>query len=200
TRADAYHAALHELRQHGKVYACACSRREIADSAVEGIEGYVYPGTCRDGLPAGRSARAWRVRTDGVRIELDDAIQGRSTRDLEKEFGDFVLYRADHVYAYQLAVVIDDAEEGVTHIVRGADLLESTPRQIYLQRLLNLPTPHYAHVPVAVNASGEKLSKQTLAPAIDPANAVAALTSALRFLAHAAPAELDRGSVRDVWK
>ena len=198
-RSDAYHAALHALRQHEKVYPCACSRREIADSAVAGIEGYVYPGTCREGLPAGRTARAWRVRTDGASIDFNDSIQGGVAQNLEKDIGDFVLYRADRIYAYQVAVVVDDAEQRITDVVRGADLLGSTARQIYLQRLLSLPTPHYVHVPVAVNTAGEKLSKQTLAPAIDRGNIAAALTSALRFLGHAPPAELDRASTRDVW-
>jgi glutamyl-Q tRNA(Asp) synthetase len=198
-RADAYHAALHELRQAGRLYACACSRREIADSAVAGIEGYVYPGTCREGVPAGRAARAWRIDTRGAAIEFDDAIQGPLAHDLPRQIGDFVLYRADRVYAYQLAAAVDDAEQGVTHVVRGADLLDSTPRQIYLQRLLRLPTPRYAHLPVAVDARGQKLSKQTKAPPVDPGNAAPALVSALHFLGHDAPLELERAGVGEIW-
>ena len=199
-RSDAYRAALEALQSAGKVYPCGCSRREIADSAISGIEGYVYPGTCRNGLAAGRDARAWRVRTDGAVIAFDDAIQGRVTHDLTKDIGDFVLYRADAIYAYQLAVVVDDAEQEITHVVRGADLLESTPRQIYLQRLLGHATPQYAHLPVAVNAAGQKLSKQTLAPAIDASNAPAALTGVLHFLGQQAPARLDRASVDEIWR
>jgi glutamyl-Q tRNA(Asp) synthetase len=198
-RGEAYRAALDALRTEGKVYACGCSRREIADSALAGIEGYVYPGTCRPGLAPGREPRAWRVRTDGAVVAFDDAIQGRVTHDLEAEIGDFVLYRADAVYAYQLAVDVDDAAQSVTHVVRGADLLESTPRQIHLQRLLGLATPEYAHLPVAVNAAGQKLSKQTLAPAVDTSEAGAALASALRFLGHEPPRELDRASIDDIW-
>jgi glutamyl-Q tRNA(Asp) synthetase len=200
TRSDAYHAALHELRQRGTLYACACSRREIADSGVTGIEGYVYPGTCRDGLPAGRAARAWRVETEDALIAFEDAIQGRIEQNLARDIGDFVLYRADHVYAYQLAVAIDDAEQGITDIVRGADLLDSTPRQIYLQRLLGLPTPQYAHVPVAVNERGEKLSKQTHARAIGTRNVSSSIVRALRFLGHEAPESLESAHVRDIWK
>ena len=200
TRSDAYHAALHELRQRGTLYACACSRREIADSGVTGIEGYVYPGTCRDGLPAGRAARAWRVETEDALIAFEDAIQGRIEQNLARDIGDFVLYRADHVYAYQLAVAIDDAEQGITDIVRGADLLDSTPRQIYLQRLLGLPTPQYAHVPVAVNERGEKLSKQTHARAIGTRNVSSSIVRALRFLGHDAPESLESAHVRDIWK
>ena len=199
-RSEAYHCALHALRQHGKVYACACSRREIADSGLAGPEGFVYPGTCRAGLPAGRPARAWRIDTRGSIVALDDAIQGRIEQDLGASIGDFVLYRADRVYAYQLAVAIDDAEQGITDVVRGADLLDSTPRQIFLQRLLRLPTPRYAHLPVALNDRGEKLSKQTHAASIDTAHASAALVGALRFLGHDAPTGLERATVRDVWQ
>jgi glutamyl-Q tRNA(Asp) synthetase len=200
TRYDAYHAALHELRSRGRVYACACSRRELADSAVSGIEGYVYPGTCRAGLPSGRIARALRVDTRGASVAFDDPLQGRATQNLETEIGDFIVYRADRVFAYQLAVVVDDAEQGITDVVRGADLLDSTPRQIFLQRLLGLPEPRYVHLPVAVNASGEKLSKQTLAPPVDPGQPVPALLAALRFLGQEPPPGLDAGRVEDVWQ
>lgn len=198
-RTEAYHCALHELRQTGKLYACACSRREIADSGVAGIEGYVYPGTCREGVPAGRAARAWRIDTRGAAVDFDDAIQGRVAHDLEREIGDFVLYRADRVYAYQLAAAVDDAEQGVTHVVRGADLIDSTPRQIYLQHLLRLTTPVYAHLPVAVDARGEKLSKQTKAAAIDRGDVSSSLARALRFLGHDAPRALERAGVADIW-
>jgi glutamyl-Q tRNA(Asp) synthetase len=200
TRSDAYHAALHELRRCGRIYACACSRREIADSGITGIEGFVYPAACRDGLPAGRSARAWRVNTAGAKIGFDDAIQGRLEHDLERQIGDFVLYRADSVYAYQLAVSVDDAEQGVTDVMRGADLFESTPRQIYLQQLLGLPTPRYAHLPVALNAQREKLSKQTLAKPVNAADAAGLILSVLRFLGHKPPVELEMSGLDAVWQ
>ena len=199
TRSAAYHAALHALRRAGEIYPCACSRREIADSAITGIEGYVYPGTCREGLVAERTARAWRIRTRGAKIAFDDTLQGRIEHDLETQIGDFVLYRADSVYAYQLAVVVDDAEQGFTDVVRGADLLDSTPRQIHLQRLLGLPTPRYAHLPVAINTRGEKLSKQTLAVAIDPKQVSVSLVQALRFLGQDPPPHLAREHTRAVW-
>jgi glutamyl-Q tRNA(Asp) synthetase len=198
-RADAYHSAQRRLRERGLVYPCACSRREIADSAVAGAEGPVYPGTCRAGLPAGKRARALRIDTRGAAIAFDDAVQGRITHDLEKASGDFVLYRADDVYAYQLAVVVDDAEQGITDVVRGADLLVSTPRQIYLQKLLGLAEPRYAHLPVAVNAAGEKLSKQTFAPAVDAARPLPALAAALSFLGQQPPGELARGNLKEFW-
>jgi glutamyl-Q tRNA(Asp) synthetase len=200
SRSDAYGAALQRLREKGLVYPCACSRREIADSAVAGIEGPVYPGTCRAGLPQGRTARAWRVDTRGAVIAFDDALQGHVAHDLEKDFGDFVLYRADAVYAYQLAVVVDDAEQGITDIVRGADLLGSTPRQVYLQQLLGLPRPRYVHLPVAINAEGEKLSKQTHAAAIDPGNPLPALIATLSFLGQRPPPDLARATIKEFWE
>ncbi|MEO8442638.1 MAG: tRNA glutamyl-Q(34) synthetase GluQRS [Betaproteobacteria bacterium] len=198
-RLDAYHAELHRLRAIGFVYPCACSRREIADSAVSGIEGPVYPGTCRAGLAPGKTVRAWRIATRGANIAFEDALQGRVQQNLETEIGDFVLLRADHIYAYQLAVVVDDAEQGITDVVRGGDLLDSTPRQIYLQNLLKITTPRYCHVPVALNAEGEKLSKQTRAPAVDYARPLAALMSALRFLGQQPPAALANASICEFW-
>ena len=200
TRSESYHAALHELRRTQRVYPCACSRREIADSGIAGVDGFVYPRTCREGLPAGRAARAWRVDTRGARIDFDDAIQGRLEHDLEHDFGDFVLYRSDSVYAYHLAATLDDAEQGVTHVVRGADLLASTPRQIFLQRLLALPTPRYAHLPVAIDRAGQKLSKQTHAAPIDTMHPAVAVASALRFLGHAPPRELEQADVQSLWQ
>ena len=199
TRLEAYHAELHRLRGLGVVYPCACSRREIADSAIAGIEGPVYPGTCRNGIAAGRIARAWRIDTRGTNIAFTDALQGQVRQDLETDCGDFVLYRADHVYAYQLAVAVDDAEQGITDVVRGADLLDSTPRQIYLQQLLGLATPRYLHVPAAVNAAGEKLSKQTRASAIDAQQPLPALMAAIRWLGQQPPDELARTDVAALW-
>jgi len=198
-RSDAYHNALHRLRGTGLVYPCACSRREIADSAIAGTEGPVYPGTCRGGIAAGRGARALRLDTRGAAVAFEDALQGRIAAALEQECGDFVLYRYDGVVAYQLAVVVDDAGEGITDIVRGADLLGSTPRQIYVQQLLGLPQPRYAHLPVAVNAAGEKLSKQTLAARLDAAKPLPALVAALSFLGQQPPGGLARATVRELW-
>ena len=199
-RTEAYEEALRKLQASGAVYPCCCTRKEISDSALLGIEGPVYPGTCRNGIPAGREGRAWRVRTDhppfdklranGSSIEFDDALQGRIAQHLESEIGDFVVKRADGLFAYQLAVVVDDAFQGITHVVRGADLLASTPRQIHLQRLLGLPTPRYMHLPIAVNEAGEKLSKQTLAAPVDSSRAAATLLSVLDFLQQHPPANL----------
>jgi len=198
-RRDAYEAALDALRQQGALYACGCTRKEIADSSVHGIEGPVYPGTCRAGLAAGRRARALRVRTDQALIEFDDRAQGRQCAQLEREFGDFVVRRADGFYAYQLAVVVDDAEQGITEIVRGADLLTSTPRQIHLQHLLGFPTPSYLHVPAALNAQGEKLSKQTRAEPLAHTDPVPVLWQALAFLGQCPPPEWRSATCADFW-
>ena len=186
-RKSRYEAAFLELEN--KVYPCACSRKEIADSRVSlSSDGAaIYPGTCRSGLPEGRSARAWRLRVPDVGdaldiIEFNDRWQGPVRESLSASVGDFVLRRADGFWAYQLAVVIDDADQGITHVVRGADLLESTSRQIYLQRLLNKKTPHYLHVPVITNDRGEKLSKQTGAQALDISKPVSTLLAAAKAL------------------
>lgn len=200
-RREAYAAALETLQQAGLAYACACSRKEIADSAtrpaVDG--GLAYPGTCRGGLASGRSVRAWRLRVRDEEVAFADRLQGRQTQNLERDVGDFVLLRADGVYAYQLAVAVDDEFQGISDVVRGADLIASTPRQIYLQRCLGYCTPRYAHVPVALNAAGEKLSKQTRAPALRGDQAGSALTTALGFLGQAVPSGLERAALGEIW-
>ncbi|WP_291993778.1 tRNA glutamyl-Q(34) synthetase GluQRS [Candidatus Accumulibacter sp. ACC003] len=200
-RLDFYHAALVRLQLDGDVYPCACSRREIAElsprRSVDG--GQVYPGTCRGGLAGGRAARAWRLRLPDQCLAFDDRVQGRHAQNLECAVGDIILLRADGQYAYQLAVVADDAAQGVTAVVRGVDLLDSTARQIWLQQRLRLPTPTYAHLPVVINAAGEKLSKQTRAAAVDPAAGSALLAAALNFLGHPVPQEISAGSLTDFW-
>jgi len=200
-RTDAYRAALARLQAKGLVYPCGCSRREIHDSALVAPDGsLVYPGTCRNGLPPGRVARAQRLRVPDEIIAFDDLLLGHIEQSLAREVGDFVLLRADGIHAYQLAVVVDDAEQGITDIVRGADLLDSTARQIFIQRALNLPAPRYAHLPVAVNAEGEKLSKQTLAAPLDAAHAAPALVAALDFLGQSPPHDLARADAPTVWQ
>lgn len=200
TRHDAYRAAIEVLRAAGLAYACGCTRREIADSSVVGVDGAVYPGTCRRGLSPGRSARAWRVSTEGAVVAFDDRWQGSQRYDLARDIGDFVVQRADGHFAYQLAVVVDDAAQGITEVVRGADLLASTPRQIHLQRGLDLPSPRYAHLPVVVNAQGEKLSKQALAAPIDARAPVPVLRQALQWLGQDAPAVLLEADLAAFWR
>ena len=194
-RTAAYQAAFEQLQSRQHLYPCACSRKEIADSALQRGDELVYPGTCRNGLPSGKTARAWRVRVNDAHIDFSDRLQGSITQDLAGEVGDFVVLRADGLFAYQLAVVVDDAAQGITNVVRGADLLYSTPRQIYLQRLLGLVTPAYMHLPIAVNAQGEKLSKQTLARPVGKNSTAATLFNALVFLRQQPPAELRYSAV-----
>ena len=198
-RNEIYRAALETLTAQGATFPCACSRKEIADSSLLGIEGPIYPGTCRDGLGTGRTARAIRVRVGDAKIEFTDLIQNSMTQNLATEIGDFVLRRADGIVAYQLAVVVDDAAQGITEIIRGADLRASTPRQIFLQRLLGYATPAYGHLPVATNRAGEKLSKQTLAKPIDVNNSTALLFDALTFLGQRPPIELRQSSQKPLW-
>jgi glutamyl-Q tRNA(Asp) synthetase len=181
-RVERYGAVIEDLARRGFAYSCGCTRKELEDSALAIDGSRIYPGTCRHGLVAGKSARAVRLCTHAAPIGFVDRIQGRVEQRVEKEVGDFVLLRADGVYAYQLAVVQDDLDQGVTDVVRGADLLDSTARQIHLQRILGAPTPRYAHVPVAVNAAGEKLSKQTGAQPLDLTDPKRALAHARRFL------------------
>jgi glutamyl-Q tRNA(Asp) synthetase len=189
-RTAAYAAALERLKLAGRVFPCACTRKELADSAIAADGAAIYPGTCRTGLPPGRPARAWRLRVGEARIRFVDAIQGGIDCDLAREAGDFILLRADGLFAYQLAVAVDDAEAGITDVVRGADLLASTARQIFLQQCLGVPTPAYAHLPVAVNAAGEKLSKQTRAAPLDVSRPGPAVFAALEFLGQRPPLEL----------
>lgn len=198
-RTDAYRAAFEALRAAERVFPCACTRREIADSALARDGTRRYPGTCRDGLAPGREARAWRLRVEPGEVSFDDAVQGLIREDVAADVGDFVLLRADGLFAYQLAVVVDDAEAGVTEVVRGADLLDSTGRQILLQRLLGHPQPRYAHLPVASNAAGEKLSKQTLARAVEGADPARVLVDALDFLGQEPPAGLAEAGLAAVW-
>jgi len=178
-----YERALETLRERGLVYDCACSRAELrsAASAPVGREA-VYPGTCRNGIPAGRVARAVRFRVPRGVIGFDDLLKGRVEENVAEETGDFVVKRADGVFAYQLAVVVDDAEQGVTQVVRGGDLLTSTPRQIALQRALALPTPEYAHVPLALNPDGSKVSKREGAVPLDPERVEETLEQVYRIL------------------
>ena len=195
-RGQAYEAAMRSLRQEGRVYPCGCTRREIADSALR-RHGHLpegerpYPGTCRRGLPPGREARAWRVRIDAGIEPFEDRWLGRQEQDVAQAVGDFVLRRADGLWAYQLAVVVDDGEQGVTDVVRGQDLLGSTARQRVLARMLGLPPPKVMHVPLVSDAQGLKLSKQNGAPALDLRDAPGTLDRAWRRLGFDALAAAD---------
>jgi glutamyl-Q tRNA(Asp) synthetase len=183
SRSAAYQRALQMLADRSLTYPCACSRARLA-----GLSGR-YDGHCRQRPPPAGVAAATRVVTTPKTIAFNDAIQGAQRQCIGEAVGDFIVQRKDHLCAYQLAVVVDDGDSGVTHVVRGADLLECTPRQIYLQELLDLPAVRYAHVPVLANAQGQKLSKQNLAPALDDEQPVRNLLFALRFLGHPMPPE-----------
>lgn len=208
-RLDAYAEVLERLRRKGHVFGCACSRSEVERAAFAAGSGratdggWVYPGTCRGGLPDGTKTRAWRLRVPepgADSIGFDDALQGRVVQHLATEVGDFVLKRADGPYAYQLAVVVDDAFQGVTEVVRGADLIDSTPRQIWLQRCLEVATPTYAHLPLVLADDGQKLSKQTRAPPLDLARPGPVLWAALRFLGVTLGDELREEDVARLWQ
>ncbi|MEM1090827.1 MAG: tRNA glutamyl-Q(34) synthetase GluQRS [Pseudomonadota bacterium] len=179
TRTAAYQQALDQMKASGHVFPCGCSRRHLG-------HGHLYPQTCSGGLPPGRERRSWRVRVSG-RYGFDDLLQGAYGQQLETEVGAFILWRADGQPAYQLAVVVDDHFQGITEVVRGSDLIGSTPRQLFLQRLLGLPQPAYLHLPVALNEQGNKLSKQTGARPIDPQQPMPALARAWSFLGQEKP-------------
>jgi glutamyl-Q tRNA(Asp) synthetase len=183
-RSDAYEAAFLRLAAQELVYGCACSRKDV-EAAIAVRAGWpdgVYPGTCSRAAVAPASVRAWRIRVPDATVSFIDRATGPYAQSLARDVGDFVIRRADGLWAYQLAVVVDDAHQRITDVVRGADLLDNTPRQIHLQRVLGLPSPRYLHVPVVVDERGEKLSKQTLAPPLDSHAPLAALEAAGRHL------------------
>ncbi len=192
----AHDAALDALQAQGFAYPCGCSRRDLA-GAPRGPLGSIYPGTCRSGCDGQETAI--RLRTDDEPISFTDRLQGRLTQHLESESGDFVIRRRDGLIAYQLAVVVDDALQGITEIVRGVDLIDSTPRQIWLQRLLGYATPEYVHIPVITHPDGEKLSKLTGAPGIALDKARPTLTRALAALQQVPPEDLAAESLDDIW-
>lgn len=197
-RADAYGAALQRLLAAGHAYPCGCSRAEIARAATAPHDGdgeIPYPNLCRGGLLPGKEPRSFRVRVPAEPVEFTDLVMGPQRHDLAAICGDFVIKRADGLFAYQLAVVVDDEAQGVTQVVRGADLLSSTPRQIVLQRLLGFDTPAYAHVPLVTGPGGDKLSKRDNALSLAAGRDLTReggllLLAALRFLGQSPPAEL----------
>ena len=189
-RAELYAQALDTLASRGWTFECGCSRRDLVDG--------IYPGTCRDGLPAGRAARSVRFRVPAGKVEFHDAVQGVAAQRVQSEVGDFVVLRADRIVAYHLAVVVDDAAQRVGEVVRGCDLLDSTPRQILIQRALGLATPEYVHLPVAVNADRNKLGKRSRAPSVAAEPPGVVLADALEFLGQRPPSELARAPAREI--
>jgi glutamyl-Q tRNA(Asp) synthetase len=188
TRTKAYENAIQTLINKGDAFNCCCSRKQLPANGI-------YPGTCRHGLPQGQQARSIRIRTESEPVTFTDRVMGRCQQNLQKEVGDFVIRRADGLAAYQLAVAVDDAYQGVTEIVRGADLLESTARQIWLQQKLGLPTPGYMHLPLVVGRDGRKLSKCEDADPVRHADPAEAVHEALVFLGQKPPAGLNLDSL-----
>jgi len=193
-----YQAALDTLIRQGRAYPCACSRKDIEEAlralgrAKPRHGELVYPGTCREGL-RGRPARAWRFRVPEGEVHWTDRRLGEQAQDVAREVGDFVLKRADGLHAYQLAVVVDDADQAITHVVRGVDLADNTPRQLLLQRALGLPQPAYLHTPLVLGTDGEKLSKQNGAAALELDDPLSALEAAAQTLGLRVPAAAGLG-------
>lgn len=199
-RHELYTQKLEHLAQIGKTYPCSCSRAELDAMGIRGPLGLVYPGICRERPSTPKSPYAIRVKTRDEYLSFLDGLQGEYGQNLLREVGDFVLKRVDSLFAYQLAVVVDDAEQAVTEVVRGSDLLDSTPRQIYLQGLLGYSTPSYIHLPLLTNRQGEKLSKQTHARAINPDKPLPELIRAMTYLGHTPPLSLQKGNTGDFWE
>ena len=199
-RLDLYQAALDDLVQRGHAYPCTCTRKEVRAHNLEsrGSASTVYPGLCRTGPRRPTRRKAYRLRVPDDVLEFNDHMVGSCHYDLPRDSGDFVLKRRDGLMAYQLAVVVDDAAQGVTEVVRGRDLLDSTAGQIVLQRALGLPTPEYLHLPLVMASNGEKLSKQTGARGLQREDAATALTFALRFLGMEPPPDLANAAPRDL--
>ncbi|VAW61089.1 Glutamyl-Q tRNA(Asp) synthetase [hydrothermal vent metagenome] len=206
-RKEAYTEALHTLDKQTRVYPCTCSRKSLRAKAACGEilttpSGYIYPGLCAgnhfsDFKPAEYSIR---IRVPEKRFSFDDELQTHDTQNLKADSGDFIIRRRDGLFAYQLAVVVDDAYQSINHVVRGADLLDSTPRQIFLQQCLHYPQPQYAHLPLILCKSGDKLSKQTGAQGIGNKADIPLLVACLDFLGQKPPEELAEESLKNVWQ
>ncbi len=189
TRIRAYESAVDTLLSEGKAFLCGCSRNDLPPSGI-------YPGTCRNGLAPGKSPRTVRLKVKGNTIRFCDLIHGTIEQNLEHSVGDFIIRRADGLPAYQLAVVVDDAFQGITEVVRGSDLLESTARQIHLQHALGLPTPAYVHHPLAVSSDGKKLGKRFASDPVGRLPAAEAVRIALLFLGQKPPGGM---ALKELW-
>lgn len=189
-----YQQALDQLIAQSLVFPCLCSRKKLAQTNSD-----IYPGTCRNRTLPEKQPHALRLMSKDITIEFEDSVMGKQSQDLQRQCGDFIIRRRDGLFAYQLAIVVDDAMQNITEVVRGADLLDSTPRQIYLQQLLHYPTPAYCHLPLAVDAAGNKISKSEGALKIDVEQREKLLFSVLRFLGQQPPAELAEATIDDIW-
>ncbi len=198
-RQSHYAEALAQLQQQHLTYPCICTRRQLREQPPRSDGTHIYPGTCRTRRFPCADRHAIRVLTTDTVIGFTDRLQGMQICDLEKEVGDFVLRRADGYISYQLAVALDDAEQGMTEVIRGCDLLDSTFRQIHVQQQLGLDSPQYAHLPVVLGPDGQKLSKQTGARALSSRQPLIPLVNAMQFLGHPAPEEIQHGSLQGFW-
>lgn len=199
-RSELYQHAIEQLNQQGLLYACHCTRKAIIARCKQGEYGAIYDGHCQNAnlSTLEPKERSRRIKADGV-VEFDDLIQGHISQNLSQDIGDFHLIRRDGLFAYHIGVVVDDYEQGITHIVRGFDLLDSTPRQLYLMQCLGYLPPQYAHIPLATHPDKQKLSKQTSALALDPTQANRLITSALHFLGQNPPDDLHSHPIEDIW-
>ena len=190
-----YEQALSQLISKSCIFPCLCTRKQLAKTDLS-----IYPGTCRNRLLPEKNEHALRILSEDTVINFDDLITGKQSQNIQTQCGDFIIKRRDGLFAYQLAVVVDDALQGITEIVRGADLLDSTPRQIYLQQLLDYTTPNYCHLPLAVDAEGNKMSKSEGAAKVDIKERGKLICSALSFLGQSPPTDLSDSSMGDIWK
>lgn len=198
-RLELYQEYLELLLKDGLVFPCSCSRKDITERQKQ-TKSNVYPGTCRNQKHNPHNQFAYRIYAHQGNVSFNDGIQGQQLFSLANEIGDFVVKRADGFYSYQLAVAIDDAITGITEVVRGSDLLDSTPRQIHVQHSLNLSTPRYMHLPVATNARGQKLSKQTFAQPLNKENSIETLWQVLQVLGQSPDTELKTASLDELWQ
>lgn len=186
-----YHSIISELNLQGLAYPCTCTRKILSTSPV-------YPGTCRNTQQNRSHPHSLRVISKDISISFTDELQGTLSHNMANQDGDFIIKRKDNITAYQLAVVIDDYQQNITHVIRGFDLLDSTPKQIYLQSLLNYPTPHYCHVPIVTDERGTKLSKQSFAQAVTTINPEKTLFLLLTLLKQSPPVNLKSASIKDI--
>ena len=193
---SAYEIALKQLIEQSLVFPCLCSRKQLAESGG----GMIYPGTCRSRRLPESEEHSLRLIAEDITITFDDIVMGKQTQNIKTDCGDFIIKRRDGLFAYQLAVVVDDAIQGITEVVRGTDLLDSTPRQIYLQHLLGYPTPAYCHLPLAVDAAGNKISKSEGKSKIEIIHREELLISTLDFLGQQVPDALSGSGIEDIWR
>ena len=197
---QAYAYALEQLSDQNLIYRCTCSRKQLREQAKQGDYGFIYPSTCQHQHHSSHLEHALRIKTHNDIIEFNDTVMGHYSQQLKKEIGDFVIRRRDHFFAYQLAVVVDDEFQNISHVVRGYDLLDSTPRQIYLQQCLNYRPLNYTHLPIAVNDQGDKLSKQTGAQSLPQKTDLSCMIDGMNFLGQNMPVELKKASIYTFWQ